>query len=588
MASWGTAIPGVAKLRKLGDLAGSFVRKRLPDLVDLAMVLVIFVSAAVAVLNRSVMLTGNVMAGSTAAAALCFLLASRSLRRCKGVGYERMFIAACAMAGGIMLFELFYHLGRPESWRVLPKSLTTFGLDLARPGAPFPVLWALMAFSTVFVGARYMRANRWFWLVVGAGAAWFLLWFAVGFPNYFEPRRWPESFLVLQLIPPEYAHPRDPSAPGWAVVSAWGAVLHTGAKVLIGILPATFFMHNLRRTPADKGASPDDLLSRVWFSARSRFKRKAPVESATTKAGPGRIAIALTARLAPVNRFVRRAADFLAPKVADLADLAMVSVILVCVSVAVVKQSFFLTGNLLAGSLIGFALSYLLVSRSLRGRKELGVQRVFISLCVMVSSMWLFEIVFHYWGWNGYRYFFREFLSLHLSAPWNTFPFFWSLIMLSLMFVGARYARPNRYFIIGLAVAVTLFWIWKAAGFPTFTSPQLWPQAPPLLPFIPPEYAHAPTPQASETIRFWAVFLNSAAKVAWCAVPGTLFLTRENLGGPLRARLWPPGPALRRLFMPWTQWPTASAGKPVSAPALAPAPAGQPSAPSSGGGEGPP
>src|SRR6185295_2200789 len=122
--------------------------------------------------------------------------------------------------------------------------------------------------------------------------------------------------------------------------------------------------------------------------------------------------------------------------------------------------------------------------------------------------------------------------------------------MVSLVLVGLRYARPNRYFLGTLAVAIALTWMWKAAGFPTFTSPQLWPQAAPSLHVIPIEYTHAPTPQARAAITSWALFFNTTSKIAWCALPGTLFLTRENLGGPLGARVWPPGPALKSLFMP--------------------------------------
>src|SRR3972149_6797883 len=158
-----------------------------------------------------------------------------------------MVVGACAMAGGIWLFALFSHLGWPESWSVLGRSMTTFGLDLPRRGAPFPVLWAVLVFSPVFVGARYMRANRWFWLVGAMAAVWFLLWFAAGFPSYFEPRRWPEPSLAIQLIPAEYGHPRNPSSPGWAVISRWGALFATVAKLLIGVLPATLFMHHLGR-----------------------------------------------------------------------------------------------------------------------------------------------------------------------------------------------------------------------------------------------------------------------------------------------------------------------------------------------------
>jgi hypothetical protein len=544
----------VIKPGTLRDVVGAFVRNRLPDLVDLAMVVLIIGALGLALLTRSMMLTDHAMVGSIVAAALCFLLASRSLRRCEGIGYERIFVAACAMAGGVMLFEMFYHLGSPDSWKIIGQSLTTFGLDLPRRGYAFSVLWAVLLFSTVFVGARHMRVNRWILAVAALAAVWFLLWLAVGFPSYGEPRRWPEGAVLIQLIPPQYAHPRDPSYPGWPVVSAWGALFSTVAKLLIGVLPAAFFMHHLGRPGAGGGASPDDVLARAWDAAVSRLRRKTPVSRPEGRGVQGRFGRAVSPLAATVGRPLRRALEFLSPKLADIADLAMVGVILVSAAIALLRQSFVLTGSLLAGSLIGFALCYLIASRGLRRRKELGFQRAFISLCAMVSSMWLFEIIFHYWGWNAFNHFFEGFTAFNLSAPWLPFPLLWSLIMVSLVLVGARYTKPNRFFIVALAVAVAMFWMWKSAGFPTFNHPALWPQSAPLLPLIPLGYAHAPTPEAAATISFWGGFFNTAAKIAWCVVPGTLFLTRENLGGPIRGRLWPPGPALKGLLFPWIQW----------------------------------
>lgn len=564
---------------------GALLRARLPDLVDLVMVLVVVVCTAVAVVNRSFLVTGGVMAASMVGAALCFLLTSRSLRRCAGVGYERMFVAACAMAGGIWLFELVYHMGFAEWRSILGRSVGTFGLDLPGLGGPFPVLWALLILSTVFVGAKHMRVNRWF-VFVGAGAAGvFALWLAVGFPNYFIPQRWPEPTLALPLIPPSYAHPTDPTAPAWAVVSAWGGLFATLVKLLVYMLPATLFVHHLGRSPASGPTDSDDVLIRAWKAFWSRLGRPATTAPPREPKRPGRLAMAIATRTAPGGLALRRARDFFAPKVADLADLAMVGVVVVCAALAIVRQSFLLTPALLAGSLIGLALCYLLVSRSLRSHTELGVRRVFISLCAMVSSMWLFEFVFHYWGWNNVLHMGTEITDLNLSAPWKPYPLPWSLMMVSLVFVGAPFMKVNRCFVIALAIAFALFGAWKAAGFPVLWVPTWWPLSPPILPVIPLEYAHAPTPEAAEAIRFWGGFFNTTAKVAWCVLPGFLFLTHENLGGSIRERVWPPGPALRRLFLPWKDWgtPSAEAGSAsregVTAPALGPAPAEPPSAP---------
>ncbi len=535
------------------SVLGGFLENRLPDHLDLAMAIVVIASLSIALYNWSFGLTSQLLAASIVAPALCFLLVSRSLRRCQGVGWERMFIAAAALAAGIWLFELVNYLGWTDSWKVIGRSLWTFGLGLPRHGGPFPILWAFMLLATVFVGARHMRANRWFWLAAGATAAWVLLWIAVGYPSFYEPRRWPDTGPLLQLIPTEFSHPRDPAAPGWMDISGWGGLFTTGAKLLIGTLPATLFVHHLARAGAS--APPDDFLARSWRALRSRGRPGAVRRSRGGGSAFDRASRRLAARAAPLTDRAAKLRAFIAPKLSDLADLFMVGVIAVAAAIAVVNQSFFLSGDLLAGSIIGYALCFLLASRSLRGNGDLGFERAFISLCAMVSAIWLFEFVFHYWGWDGYRYFWQGFPTLFLTASGEPFAFTWSIIMLSLVFVGRRYLRINQYFLTVLTIAVALTWMWKMAGFPTFKSPELWPRfPPPLLPVIPIEYSHAPTKQAEDTIVFWGLVFNTVAKVAWCVLPATLFMTPENLGAPLRVRMWPPGPPLRRLLMPWTEW----------------------------------
>ncbi len=248
---------------------------------------------------------------------------------------------------------------------------------------------------------------------------------------------------------------------------------------------------------------------------------------------------------------IGRAARFVKPKLADLADLAMVFVILGSLTVSVLNQSFIFTDKVLTGSIIGFGLSYLFASRSLRSRKEVGVERVFIGLGAMISSVWLFEIVWRLWGWDTWHLIREQLLTLSFANPW---PLSWALLMVSLVFVGVRYMEVNRWFILVFVLAIATFQVWKSAGFPQFPHPEWWPSKHPTIPLIPIEYSHPTTEQGRATVEFWGALLNSVTKVFWCALPGTLFLTQKGRGGSSGARLWPPWRALKGLFLPWTDW----------------------------------
>ncbi len=279
---------------------------------------------------------------------------------------------------------------------------------------------------------------------------------------------------------------------------------------------------------------------------------------------------------------------WLAPKFPDLADLLIVGVIALTLALSLVKGSLLVSGQVLSASILGFALAYLFASRSLRGRRELGVERLFISLCALVSSVWLFEIIWRLWGFDTWNLFPQQLLNLTFSEP---FPMAWAFFMVSLVFVGRRYMGLNRWFFVTLALAVATFALWKAVGFPQFPHPEWWPSRNPSINLIPISYSHSAVPAERATIVFWGALLNSVTKVFWCALPGTLFLTRENLGGTLGQRLWPVWPGLRRLFLPWTEWgdgapapPTPDAGRlPAEAPVAEAAPEDGPVAAAMGG-----
>ena len=561
------------------------VRTKLADSVDLLAVGVLVLAVLLAALRPSFFLVGTVLAASLVAAAACYLLASRALRRCKDVGVERMFIAAAAMVAGIWLFETVAWAGWSSSWGQVWHSLGHFNVNIPHAGGIFPLLWAAIMVGVMFVGAAHMRINRMFLLVLAAAVSLFALWMATGYPSHHQPWRSPDQAEFIQLIPTGYEHPRNPTEPGWAFITLWGSVFTSAAKILWGALPGLLYAHHLMGKSPSYVHQADDLLakarraleSRIWGGRRgSRPPAEAPPLGAKEAVRPrarsrvGQAAATSSKALARRAARKRAYAAHIGPRIADLADIAMVGIIVAAIALGISRSSFVaVPPQLLSASLIGYALAYLLTSRCLRSRKELGVRRLFISLCALASSVWLFESIWWFWGFDVWYRAPSALFTLSLDTTAQPFPLTWALSVVGLVFTGARYMGPNRWIVVVFVAAVVTFEIWKAAGWPLFPRPQTWPEDPVRLFVIPREYYHPDTAEERAVVVFWGGLLNSITKIFWCALPGTLFLTRENLGAPIRRILWPPGPALKSLFMPWTQWSAPSGRSEDSAAAMA-------------------
>jgi hypothetical protein len=560
--------------RALREQLTLFLHTKLADCVDLIAVAFIVLVVMLAAARSSLFVAGTVLAASLVAPAICYLLASRALRRCEGVGAERNFMAAAAMVAGMWLFETLSWAGWSSSWGQVRPSLAHFNVNVPHAGGIFPLLWAAIMVGVMFVGAPYMRINRMFVIVLSAAISVFALWLAVGYPSHHQPWRSPDQIEILQLIPPGYEHPQIPSDPGWAFIVLWGSVFASAAKLLVGALPGLLFAHHLMGDRSASAQQPNDLMAkarraiskRVWGGRQGNV----PLAGAPLPGTPEAVPSGWRARVIQAAAPFAKAKDRLAARmralpgdtgsrIADLADLAMVGIILAAVALAIVRRSFVIVPpQLLSASVIGYALAFLLTSRSLRSRKELGVRRLFISLCAMASSVWLFETVWWFWGFDVWYKAPSALFTLSLDTTAQPFPLTWALIVVGLVFTGARYMGPNWWIVFALVAAVITFEIWKAAGWPLFPVPETWPRVPPRLDIIPREYFHPTTPEGKAAVVFWGGLLNSITKIFWCAIPGTLFLTRENLGKDLRQRIWPPWPALKRLLMPWTDWATAN------------------------------
>ena len=239
--------------------AAEFIHTKFADWADLTAVCFVAAVLVIAASRASLLVSGTVLAASFVAPGLCYLLVSRSLRRVKGIGYERVFVGAAVAAGAMWVFEALAFFGASDSWRLFGRSLTTLNISTPSYNSPFPLLWAAIMGALMFVGAKHMRVNRWFIVALCAGIAGYGLWIAVGFPNHLYPWRAPDTNEILPLIPRTLVHPNNPGHPGWGVVIFWGSVFASLVKILIGTLPAMLFVNRLRGAPP-AGGPPDDLI----------------------------------------------------------------------------------------------------------------------------------------------------------------------------------------------------------------------------------------------------------------------------------------------------------------------------------------
>ncbi len=275
------------------DQAAGFVHTKLADWTDLLVVFIVLAAVGIAAAGPSFILTRTVLAASVVAPAFCFLLVSRSLRQCEGVGFERIFVAAAVAAAGIWVFEVFAYFGWVESWKLFGESLTTFNINTPARGKPFPLVWALLMAGVMFVGSKHMRVNRWFYFVLVAAAATYLLWIAVGHPSHDQPWRSPDTTTVIGLIPGSFAHPTSPADPGWAFITFWGGLLTSIVKILFGVLPATLFVHHMSRPGKAASGPADDALAkarRALANALGAMRRRTAL--AHPAANPGKASTA--------------------------------------------------------------------------------------------------------------------------------------------------------------------------------------------------------------------------------------------------------------------------------------------------------
>ena len=212
----------------------------------------------------------------------------------------------------------------------------------------------------------------------------------------------------------------------------------------------------------------------------------------------------------------------------SIIEIIILLLIIVGVLYGLIRQSFVILGQFLVASYLTYLAAFLITLHFLNKRK-IGFEKYFISICSMVSGIWLYEVFYHY----SYAYVLNlnGILADLLNFTFNTmvstgsarFPLIWSIIMITLPFVGYKYMKLNRYFVLGAIFAILLFIMWYYAGYPQFFAPQWYPQLYPKIMIIPIKYAHT----TSSIIVLWGYIFNSLSKIL-CVVPSLLFIYKDD------------------------------------------------------------
>ena len=106
---------------------------------------------------------------------------------------ERFIISLTSTISMIWLYEILYHFSYWNSWNYgippyfLLKSNTIF------------LFYGLIAL-TALSGYKYMKVNRWFWIVFLAMASVWIFWITMGFPQFESPNVLFESPLPRLII----------------------------------------------------------------------------------------------------------------------------------------------------------------------------------------------------------------------------------------------------------------------------------------------------------------------------------------------------------------------------------------------------
>jgi len=106
---------------------------------------------------------------------------------------ERFIISLTSMVSMIWLYEILYHFSYWNSW-----NYGNFPYFLLKSNTIF-LFYGLISL-TALSGYRYMKVNRWFWIVLLTMAILWVFWITIGFPQFESPNVLFESPLPRLII----------------------------------------------------------------------------------------------------------------------------------------------------------------------------------------------------------------------------------------------------------------------------------------------------------------------------------------------------------------------------------------------------
>jgi len=201
--------------------------------------------------------------------------------------------------------------------------------------------------------------------------------------------------------------------------------------------------------------------------------------------------------------------------------------IIIVIAVCAVKRSYFFSGTVLGASLVGYLLAFFLASFGLR-RQGLGWERIFYAVASAAAARWLFEIIYHYVFPASPEEFVKDLQNLSTNISETNFPLLWSVMMVMIIFTGYKYMAAGRWFWFAAGATTMFFLFWILVGYPQWVRPEQWPIRHPFIPLISPTYAHAPDTAAMAAISRVSLAMNSATKIAACAVLPLLFFRADK------------------------------------------------------------
>ena len=162
-----------------------------------SVVVLIGYSSIMWLITRDVWGLGGVFWSSWITFGVVYLGVAIFLRISKVPIVERFLISLTSLVSMIWLYEILYHFSFWDSW-----NYGAYPYFLIKSNVMF-LYYGLVAL-TALSGYKYLKLNKWFWIVLLAMAGIFVFWIAIGFPQYESPNVLYDSALPRLVIDNPY------------------------------------------------------------------------------------------------------------------------------------------------------------------------------------------------------------------------------------------------------------------------------------------------------------------------------------------------------------------------------------------------